>query len=58
MEVEISDFELGNSKMGIGIIAVMAALVGLWGATCLISGLASSSVSELGRGLITAITGM
>ena len=58
-EVELPDFELGNSKLGIGIIMVMAAFVGAWGALCLISGLAnSSSVQTLGRGLVTAITGM
>jgi len=37
----------------------MAAFVGIWGIACLIGGLASSeSFHEIGRGLITALTGM
>lgn len=58
-EAEMPNFEIGNSKLGIGVIMVMAAFVGIWGTTCLVSGLASSaSIQEIGRGLITAITGM
>jgi hypothetical protein len=57
--IEVADLELGNSKMGIGIIMVMAAFVGVWGLTCLIGGLASTnSFQEIGRGLLMAITGM
>ena len=57
--IEVADLELGNSKMGIGIIMVMAAFVGVWGLACLIGGLASTnSFQEVGRGLLMAITGM
>jgi len=57
--VEVSELELGNSKLGLGVIMVMAAFVGIWGVACLIGGLASAgSFSEIGRSLITACTGM
>jgi len=56
---EVADLELGNSKLGLGIIMVMAAFVGIWGVACLIGGLASAgSFGEVGRSLFTAITGM
>jgi hypothetical protein len=48
----------GASQFGIGIILTLAALVGVWGVTCLVSGLAHNGVMEMGRGFITAITGM
>jgi hypothetical protein len=57
--VEVAELELGNSKLGLGIIMVMAAFVGIWGAACLIGGLSNAgSFHEVGRSLITAITGM
>lgn len=57
--LEVADLQLGNSKLGIGIIMVMAAFVGVWGLACLIGGLASTnSFQEVGRGLLMAITGM
>ena len=57
--LEVADLQLGNSKLGVGIIMVMAAFVGVWGLACLIGGLASSnSFQEVGRGLLMAITGM
>jgi len=56
---EVADLELGNSKLGLGIIMIMAAFVGVWGVACLISGLASTgSFHEVGRSLFTAFTGM
>jgi len=58
-EIEVVDLELGNSKLGLGIIMIMAAFVGIWGVACLIRGLASTeSFHEVGRSLITAFTGM
>ena len=58
-EVEVADLELGNSRLGLGIIMIMAAFVGIWGVACLIGGLASTeSFHEVGRSLITAFTGM
>ena len=57
--LEVAEFELGNSKLGLGIIMVMAAFVGVWGVACLVGGLASTeSFHEIGRSLITAFTGM
>ena len=58
-EIEVADLELGNSKLGLGIIMIMAAFVGVWGVACLIGGLASTeSFNEVGRSLVTAFTGM
>jgi hypothetical protein len=58
-EIEVADLELGNSRLGLGIIMIMAAFVGIWGVACLIGGLASTeSFHEVGRSLITAFTGM
>ena len=57
-ETDMPNFEMGNSKLGIGIIMSMAALVGVWGTTCLISGLANTSLQEVGHSLLTAITGI
>ena len=58
-EIEAVDLELGNSKLGLGGIMIMAAFVGVWGVACLIGGLASTeSFHEVGRSLITAFTGM
>jgi hypothetical protein len=57
--VEVAELDLGNSKLGLGVIMVMAAFVGIWGIACLIGGLASAeSFHEIGRNLITALTGM
>jgi len=58
-EIEVADLELGNSRLGLGVIMIMAAFVGIWGVACLIGGLASTeSFHEVGRSLITAFTGM
>jgi hypothetical protein len=58
-ETKETVYEISNSALGIGVIMAMAGLVGIWGVTCIISGLASAgSVQALGRGLITAVTGL
>ena len=58
-EIEVAELELGNSKLGLGIIMIMAAFVGVWGVACLVGGLASTeSFHEIGRSLFTAFTGM
>ena len=58
-QVEVAELELGNSKLGLGIIMVMGAFVGVWGVACLISGLAGAEgFHEVWRSLITAFTGM
>ena len=58
-DVEVADLELGNSRLGLGIIITMAAFVGIWGVACLIGGLASAgSFGEIWRAAVTAFTGM
>jgi len=58
-KVEVAELELGNSRLGLGIIMIMAAFVGIWGVACLIGGLASAeSFQAVWRSLITAFTGM
>ena len=54
-----SDLDMGNSRFGIGMIMVMAGFVGVWGCLCLISGIFQShSLQNIGRGIITAFTGI
>ena len=56
---ETVSYDLSNSRLGIGVIMAMAGLVGIWGVTCIINGLATAaSVSEISRGFITAVTGI
>ena len=56
---ETVSYELSNSPLGFGVIMTMAGLVGIWGVTCIINGLATAaSVSEVSRGFITAVTGI
>ncbi len=58
-DVEVTDLQLGNSRLGLGVILTMAAFVGIWGVVCLIGGLASAgSFSDVWRGLVTAFSGM
>jgi hypothetical protein len=56
---ETVSYELSNSRLGLGVIMAMAGLVGIWGVTCIVNGLATAgSISEISRGLITAVTGI
>ncbi len=48
---EVSRFAL---QVGMG----MAALVGIWGAVCLIGGLANAGLGGLVKGLVSAIAGV
>jgi hypothetical protein len=58
-QAEAAELELGNSRFGIAIIMTMSCFVGAWGCLCLISGIAQAhNVNEIGRGIITAITGI
>ena len=45
------------TNVGMGVIMVMAALIGIWGIACLFGGIAQTGVGELLSGYITAITG-
>lgn len=45
------------SEVGIGIITILAALIGIWGIACLFGGIAQSGFGELINGYISAVTG-
>lgn len=45
------------SEVGIGIVTILAALIGIWGVACLIGGVANEGFIELVSGYISAITG-
>jgi len=49
-------YETGKFAYGVGLTA--AALIGLWGAACLIGGLSDAGLVGLVKGYISAITGM
>ena len=56
---ELEELEIGNSRFGIITIMTMAGFVGAWGCICLLSGISQSqNLQELGRGIVTAITGI
>lgn len=55
----IADLEIGNTRIGIGLILVTAGFLGIWGCTCLINGIAQTqSFQDFGRVLFTAFTGL
>ena len=59
IEVDLVNTDLGNSKLGIGVIMTLAGFVGIWGTICLLNGMVQANgFQQLGRGLITAITGL
>jgi len=45
------------TEVGLGVITVLAALIGIWGIACLVGGVAHSGLGELVNGFITAVTG-
>ncbi len=45
------------SEVGMGVIMVLAALIGIWGIACLMGGLAQTGIGEMVSGYITAVTG-
>lgn len=46
------------SEVGMGVIMVLAALIGIWGIACLIGGIANcGGITELVSGWISAVTG-
>ena len=56
---EAPPLDLHTYKLSMNVIMMTAALAGMWGTTCIISGLmSSSSLQELGRGLSTALFGI
>ncbi len=49
----------GFSQAGVAVILTLATLIGIWGIACLIGGMSTmGGVMELGRGWLTAVTGM
>lgn len=46
-----------SAQVGIGIIALLSAMIGTWGVTCLLSGLAQYGITGMIRGWITAVMG-
>jgi len=57
--VDVSDLAIGNSRIGIGLIMLMAGFVGVWGCICLLNGIVQSqNLQELGRGIFTALIGI
>lgn len=58
-EATSTRFEMGQSRLGMGMFMSAAALFGVWGVTCLVNGLSQAgSMQELGRSLLMAITGI
>lgn len=57
---ENSNIDINNEIMGFGLKvgAVLAALVGIWGLTCLVAGLVNAGAGGMLRGYITALTGL
>lgn len=46
------------SEVGMGVVMVLAALIGIWGIACLVGGIANSGgVGELLNGYFAAVTG-
>ena len=46
------------SKFGLNVGLAMAAMIGIWGAACLIGGLTGNGFGGMLRGYLTAITGV
>ncbi|MEN8141641.1 MAG: hypothetical protein ABFR97_10505 [Thermodesulfobacteriota bacterium] len=51
------DINEDAARVGIGVICSMAALIGLWGATCMASALVQYGVTGVVKGWFGAITG-
>jgi len=46
------------TEVGIGVITILAALIGIWGIACLFGGIVQSGgIAELVNGFISAVTG-
>jgi len=46
------------TEVGIGVIALLAALIGVWGIACLVGGIVQGGgIGEMISGYITAVTG-
>ena len=48
-----------TAEVGVGVIMVLAALIGIWGIACLFGGIVQSGgIAELVNGFISAVTGV
>lgn len=57
--IERNEFTIENSRVGFYVVVSMSAMAGIWGTACLVFGLGNcSTLGVLGKGLVTAITGM
>ena len=45
------------SEVGMGVITLFAALIGIWGIACLVGGVANEGLIELVNGYISAVSG-
>ncbi|MFH7319147.1 hypothetical protein ACHHRT_00895 [Desulfurivibrio sp. D14AmB] len=48
----------GAGQAGIGIIVLLAALIGVWGLACLVGGVMATGVGDLVRGFFSAVIGV
>ncbi|HET97854.1 MAG TPA: hypothetical protein ENN98_04040 [Desulfurivibrio alkaliphilus] len=47
----------GVGQAGIGIIVLLAALIGVWGLACLVGGVMATGAGDLVRGFISSVAG-
>lgn len=45
------------SEVGVGVITVLAALIGIWGVACLFGAIANEGLVEMIQGYMSAVTG-
>lgn len=45
------------AEVGMGVVTLLAALIGIWGIACLIGGVANEGLIELVNGYISAVSG-
>lgn len=47
-----------SAQVGIGIIAIVSAMIGMWGIACLIGGLSQYGVTGMVKGWLSAVMGI
>ena len=58
-DTDLAELNVGDSRLGIGVIMTLAGFVGAWGFMCLLNGIIqANNIAEIGKGLITAATGL
>jgi hypothetical protein len=56
--IQATDDTAQAGKAGIIVTIMAAGCMGVWGTTCLMSGLATNGIGDIVTGFMTAITGM